>query len=1250
MMEKQVQGAASEAESSNLRVSSRPTLFNLLEVLASDSMTTPSQRQCIRDIVTEFLANKFEHSKVYSYIGAVVGHDRLHSVIKQLESDTDRAPLPDQNGLMRIESAFNLTKSYRGTSVRDPKPVQAPVTNGMGTAGYSSGAKDDILLSIRRNLSVKRPVEPANRVKTNLSSIRTASAGVLLQKACWLPIRRTLSAGPLYGHSLICIGSRAYLLGGSNGRSQGLNLARAHVVNLVDFSSKQIMFSGDIPSHREGNTCNVAIIQQTHAIIIFGGFNGERFFNDIYILDLEKRKWIRKHTTGRAPPPRDEHSALVYPARCESAQKSNTGATYLFVFGGKTGLRNQFQCLNDMWAYDILNSSWAQVECSDSSKPSPRFGVCALWADDDTICVFGGETSSANGFVDRNERCLLDDLWMFRLNGPLSGTWTNDQYEGNIGPRSHYSSIFIAQRCKEFHTGVPKTIERLMLLTGGLTYAPGNKRTVVASDKLYFYFFSQRRWYSLKPNYPRNYVGEPFEPRQLHVACFFEKRNILFPGTKPSVPCIFFHGGFHKKQILSDAWVLSLTGEDLFFKNSVLSPVDTVQSKGTDIRDIRVYPPWFYRESHSPGLLWALCSAQRWAFGAIAHLVSNALKESVSSSRIHIRWEVSPQGDEGMLSIQDDGTGLDYTAMNKLLKLFGQSKTGERNPSYEYGCGFKMAFARIASSCAVMSRAHDSIGIGMLSLELMGQCESREMAAPMCMWKLPSKELINRDGACMVDQRHHQRLLMSYSPFNSAALLAEQINVLGVSPGTRILFWQIRDDLDNLFLSKEDGTILLNSSSVNDVSTMVDSDGKLQENSMNSEDDGDASENVKAESADSEVPDVPRAKFAWEVLFPLWTESKYSPDYCLPTYLYWLHLYSSCSLAVQDCELSPYIYNNVSENEPEEPTISQAYSCARNGCDYCGVSPIGRSLSGGRNLLSFLRKRLFKSVEIPFLFHPSDHSNGCFALVGFLNDNSNAIQEAPSDDSERVCEAGILLYFKGRLIRRLEGHFPAPSVEIDGAKSEPNGSLFKGELYRFALTAIISVPDWLIPAVNKQEFVHENNRVFFEFKTKLLKLLNEYCRVCLNDEERMEWQTNRIQELMNYDQTVNSNRSKRPLDRDSDEEQHPNWGHESPPINPQPDANTQSDEPVENKDASADQDVSTSNLEEISGASINNRDTSPDLSIDQGPEQSLHTNMGTSYVPTEAPQPLDTLADVSVEYKEESITNDENVYVDKEPM
>lgn len=102
----------------------RPTLFNLLEALASDSVTTPEQRNSIRGIVTDFLNHDLPHSKVYSFIGAVVGHDVLHTIVRRLENEPGRLGVPDAGGLARIEKAFGLSKTT------NPQPSHTPHASG----------------------------------------------------------------------------------------------------------------------------------------------------------------------------------------------------------------------------------------------------------------------------------------------------------------------------------------------------------------------------------------------------------------------------------------------------------------------------------------------------------------------------------------------------------------------------------------------------------------------------------------------------------------------------------------------------------------------------------------------------------------------------------------------------------------------------------------------------------------------------------------------------------------------------------------------------------------------------------------------------------------------------------------------------------------------------------------------------------------------------------------------------------------
>lgn len=145
--------------------------------------------------------------------------------------------------------------------------------------------------------------------------------------------------------------------------------------------------------------------------------------------------------------------------------------------------------------------------------------------------------------------------------------------------------------------------------------------------------------------------------------------------------------------MLGDAWVLSLTGDDPYRlmsqggPSAVSCPVggeslhSHLMSHG--INSMRLTPSWYQRDTHTPGILWALCSQQRWLFGAIAQLVDNAMHPSVGCRNVWIKFEETPDKDP-MLSVQDDGQGLDYPAMNKLLRLYGSFEPGERRRSASY--------------------------------------------------------------------------------------------------------------------------------------------------------------------------------------------------------------------------------------------------------------------------------------------------------------------------------------------------------------------------------------------------------------------------------------------------------------------------------------------------------------------------------------------------------------------------------------
>jgi Rab9 effector protein with kelch motifs len=65
---------------------------------------------------------------------------------------------------------------------------------------------------------------------------------------------------------------------------------------------------GGAPSARFDHSAN--LVGGTK-MIVFGGWNGQDFFNDVYVLDLEIMAWSKPVTSGPAPSPRKGHCSIL---------------------------------------------------------------------------------------------------------------------------------------------------------------------------------------------------------------------------------------------------------------------------------------------------------------------------------------------------------------------------------------------------------------------------------------------------------------------------------------------------------------------------------------------------------------------------------------------------------------------------------------------------------------------------------------------------------------------------------------------------------------------------------------------------------------------------------------------------------------------------------------------------------------------------------------------------------------------------
>lgn len=80
------------------------------------------------------------------------------------------------------------------------------------------------------------------------------------------------------------------------------------------------------------------------------------------------------------------------------------------------------------------------------------------------------------------------------------------------------------------------------------------------------------------------------------------------------------------------------------------------------------------------------------------------------------------------------------------------------------------------------------------------------------------------------------------------------------------------------------------------------------------------------------------------------------------------------------------------------------------------------------------------------------------------------------------------------LVSTLAGLFLFHAVVLHfvlGCASTAEESLFGGkdgrgraEMFKYCLTAVVNVPEWMVPSMTKQDFIHENNEPFLKFKSR----------------------------------------------------------------------------------------------------------------------------------------------------------------------
>lgn len=219
-----------------------------------------------------------------------------------------------------------------------------------------------------------------------------------------------------------------------------------------------------------------------------------------------------------------------------------------------------------------------------------------------------------------------------------------------------------------------------------------------------------------------------------------------------------------------------------------IAPVKSSYSQG-DLEHARVNPKFLHSNATS----------HKWAFGAIAELVDNAVDEIsngatfVKIDRIYNKRDNSPS-----LIFQDDGGGMDPDGIRKCMSLGYSTKTSNTTIG-QYGNGFKTSTMRLGADVIVFSRASRSgratQSVGLLSYTFLRRTGQDDVVVPMIDFDISDNWADPIIYSSQDDWSANLKIILDWSPFASKDDLLLQFKDMG-SHGTKIIIF-------NLWLNEE---------------------------------------------------------------------------------------------------------------------------------------------------------------------------------------------------------------------------------------------------------------------------------------------------------------------------------------------------------------------------------------------------------------------------------------------------------------
>ena len=127
-----------------------------------------------------------------------------------------------------------------------------------------------------------------------------------------------------------------------------------------------------------------------------------------------------------------------------------------------------------------------------------------------------------------------------------------------------------------------------------------------------------------------------------------------------------------------------------------------------------------------------------------------------------------------MLSVRDNGGGMDRAAMHRMMS-FGESAEGGKRID-RYGNGFKSSAMRLGSDALVLScnKATGGLCAGLLSYSFLRAEQMEDVMVPLVAWDANGRAVAAADRAAAERRARAMQILLEWGPgFTEGKLLGE---------------------------------------------------------------------------------------------------------------------------------------------------------------------------------------------------------------------------------------------------------------------------------------------------------------------------------------------------------------------------------------------------------------------------------------------------------------------------------------------